>query len=265
MTDVLTAIEEISAAPRREEIWACAARFFAAFGFSRINYGYTRSHLRLESTGVEALEDALFLTTCDAAFVSRYLRSGRFARSAQVHWAETHTGACTWAWISRAARMGGLTAVEMAAAQESRRLGVTSGITISFPAASRRAKGALGLIADPGLDDDAVERIWAQHGHAINAVAQIMHFKLIQFPISGRARSLTVRQREVLEWVADGKTTMDVAQILNISGAMVEKHLRLAREVLNVDTTVQAVAKAAMQNLIFARPAAETSLPAAAA
>jgi len=32
---------------------------------------------------------------------------------------------------------------------------------------------------------------------------------------------------------------------------MVEKHLRLARESLSVDTTAQAVAKAALLNLIF--------------
>ena len=34
---------------------------------------------------------------------------------------------------------------------------------------------------------------------------------------------------------------------------MVEKHLRLARETLSVDTTAQAVAKAALMNLIFQR------------
>jgi hypothetical protein len=43
----------------------------------------------------------------------------------------------------------------------------------------------------------------------------------------------------------------DVACIMGVSPAMVEKHLRLAREALDVDTTAQAVAKAAMMNLIF--------------
>jgi len=64
---------------------------------------------------------------------------------------------------------------------------------------------------------------------------------------------LTARQREALEWVADGKTSQDVALLMGVSAAMVEKHLRLARETLSVDTTAQAVAKAALMNLIFQR------------
>ena len=44
-----------------------------------------------------------------------------------------------------------------------------------------------------------------------------------------------------------------VALLMAVSPAMVEKHLRLAREALSVDTTAQAVAKAALMNLIFQR------------
>ncbi|HMS96421.1 MAG TPA: hypothetical protein PKA03_14605, partial [Tabrizicola sp.] len=53
--------------------------------------------------------------------------------------------------------------------------------------------------------------------------------------------------------VADGKTTQDVALLMGVSAAMVEKHLRLAREALAVETTAQAVAKGAMLNMIFQR------------
>jgi LuxR family transcriptional regulator len=38
---------------------------------------------------------------------------------------------------------------------------------------------------------------------------------------------------------------------MEISPAMVEKHLRLAREALSVETTAQAVAKASFLNQIF--------------
>ena len=51
-------------------------------------------------------------------------------------------------------------------------IGMTSGILISFPENSDRAKGALGLIADPGLDDAAGERAWAAHRPEIEVVAQ---------------------------------------------------------------------------------------------
>ena len=62
---------------------------------------------------------------------------------------------------------------------------------------------------------------------------------------------LTNRQREVLEWVGDGKTTQDIATIMDLTPATVEKHLRLARESLDVETTAQAVLKASFQNQIF--------------
>jgi len=53
--------------------------------------------------------------------------------------------------------------------------------------------------------------------------------------------------------VADSKTTQDIAILMGVSAAMIEKHLRLARDTLDVKTTAQAVAKAAMLNMIFQR------------
>lgn len=62
--------------------------------------------------------------------------------------------------------------------------------------------------------------------------------------------------------MADGKTTQDVALLMGVSPAMVEKHLRLAREALAVETTAQAVAKAALLNMIFQEPVAQQALAA---
>lgn len=133
--------------------------------------------------------------------------------------------------------------------------GVLAGISVSFPTASMRAKGVLGLIADLGFDTAAVEAFYAAHRAEIEALAHMMHLKLIQLPFTARRRPLTARQREALEWVADGKTSQDVAVLMGVSAAMVEKHLRLARESLDVGTTAQAVAKAAMMKQIFHRAA----------
>lgn len=77
-----------------------------------------------------------------------------------------------------------------------------------------------------------------------------MHLKLLTLPNSG-LRRLTKRQNEVLQLVGDGKTTQDIAVILELTAATVEKHLRLAREALDVDTTAQAVMKAAFYNQMF--------------
>lgn len=64
---------------------------------------------------------------------------------------------------------------------------------------------------------------------------------------------LSGREREVLQWVAAGKSQQDVGDILGISTRTVEVHLRSAREKLGALTTVQAVGRAIGLNIIFPR------------
>ena len=79
----------------------------------------------------------------------------------------------------------------------------------------------------------------------------ILHLKILTLPYATPNRSLTPRQREALEWVGDGKTMQDIAVLMGLTSATVEKHLRLAREALSVETTAQAVLKAAFANQMF--------------
>jgi DNA-binding CsgD family transcriptional regulator len=53
--------------------------------------------------------------------------------------------------------------------------------------------------------------------------------------------ALTRREREVLDWVAAGKTNRDIAAILGTSARTVEKHLEHVYEKLGVETRVAAV------------------------
>jgi LuxR family transcriptional regulator len=217
-------------------------------GFARCNYGFTR--FRAERN-VGDPDDALFLTTTDPAYANFYFRNGFFSRTPAFRWAQANVGACTWSWVREAYLAGRLSPEEADTVRQNVAMGIVAGISVSFPETSSRAKGALGLIADPGMDPESVDRIFAAKREELLTVAHMMHLRLIQLPFTIRRRPLTQRQREALEWVADGKNTQDVAMLMAVSPAMVEKHLRLAREALSVDTTAQAVAKAALMNLIF--------------
>lgn len=244
-------LNQIATASDAVTVWDLAVTKFASLGFARANYGFTR--FRSERFNVNP-DDALFLSSAGEEFHKHYFRNNFFSRTPLFRWAVENEGACTWAWVRRAYLRGELTEDEAATVRENIQLGITAGITVSFPMTSSRAKGALGLLADAEQDEAAVEWIFKTRGPELLAVAHMMHLKLTQLPIP-RRRPLTARQRETLEWVADGKTTQDVAAIMEVSSAMIEKHLRLAREALGVDTTAQAVAKAAMLNLIFQRSA----------
>jgi LuxR family transcriptional regulator len=128
---------------------------------------------------------------------------------------------------------------------------VHAGYTISFKSVSSRAKGAISLCGRADLSQDALDQIWAEQGDDIVLMNNLVHLKILTLPIPLQNQNLTPRQREALEWVGDGKTMQDIAQIMGLTQATIEKHLRLARETLNVETTAQAVAKAAFHNQMF--------------
>ena len=231
-----------------DDVWQKATDWFAQLGFSRCNYGFTLFRGKIS---VGDPDDALFLTPCGESYAQFYFRNRFFARTPAFRWAQHNTGACTWSWVRKAFLAGELTPDEAETVKMNAALGIVAGISISFPENSSRAKGALGLIADHGLTAEDVDALFAERRDEIMAVAHMMHLKLTQLPFPHYRRALSDRQREALEWVADGKTMQDIAVLMNVSAAMVEKHLRLAREALAVGTTAQAVAKASLMNLIF--------------
>ena len=253
MSAALSLITRIAGATSVDEVWQIATAFYRDLGFERANYGFTRYlHTR---TNIGDPDDALFLTTGDAEYIRQYFSNGFYARTPIYRWAVSNTGACTWKWVRDAMEAGKLTPEELEAVRHNDTMGVKAGVSVSFPETTTRSKGALGLVANPGISADQVEAIWEARGPEILAVAHMMHLKLIILPQPTSRRSLTERQRQALEWVADGKTAQDVAMLMEVSAAMVEKHLRLAREALSVETTTQAVAKASLLNLIFQRSA----------
>lgn len=65
-----------------------------------------------------------------------------------------------------------------------------------------------------------------------------------------RAPQLSTREKEILQWVAAGKSQQDIGDILAISHRTVEVHLRSAREKLGALTTAQAVGRAIRLSVI---------------
>ena len=148
-------------------------------------------------------------------------------------------------------RRGDYSREELEVVEFNRVWGITAGYSVSFKSLSPRSKAGIGLVGKPGASQADVDAIWAAHGQEITLLNNIFHLKVLQLPYRYPNRALTSRQREVLEWVSDGKTTQDIALLINRTAATVEKHLRLARESLGVQTTAQAVSKATFQNQIF--------------
>ncbi|OUD10838.1 LuxR family transcriptional regulator [Marivivens niveibacter] len=247
MTDFLEYLDGLANSASVEELWNLHTARMASYGFDRLIFGYTR--YRTERSLGDP-QDWVVLTNQSPEYMKVFIDDGMYFHAPMVRWAMENSGACSWSWIRGAAERGELNDKELEALAFNQKMGVTAGYTISFHSMSARTKGAIALTAPSGTSQDDVDAIWDEHGREIHLAANVAYLKLLTLP-NTHARQLTKRQREVLEWVGDGKTTQDIAQIMGLTPATVEKHLRLARESLDVDTTAQAVLKASFYNQMF--------------
>ena len=231
-----------------EELWSAHVEKMADYGFDRLLYGYTR--YRTETSFGDP-EDFIVLTNHDSAYTDVFFGDQLYFHAPMTRWALENEGAGSWRVVGDMYAGREMTPTEQKIAELNARMQITAGYTVSFKSVSVRSKGAIALTARPGMTQNEVEEIWAEHGRDIHLMNNVAHLKILTLPHSSPQRNLTPRQREALEWVGDGKTTQDIAMLMGLTSATVEKHLRLAREALSVETTAQAVMKAAMQNQMF--------------
>lgn len=231
-----------------ENLWDMHTRHMARYGFDRLIYGFTRY---LTPTSLGDPDDFILLSNHDPDYMDRFIGDRLYFHAPMVRWALENDGAQSWSLLQDMAAAGALTEEERKVIEFNRSMGVVAGYSISFKSVSSRAKGAIALTARKGMSQAETDAVWVRHGDDILLLNNLTHLRIMTLPYTGPARTLTPRQREVLEWVGDGKTVQDIALLMNLTPPTVEKHLRLARQALGVETTAQAVLKAAFQNQIF--------------
>lgn len=235
-------------APTVEDLWNMHQQHMAHYGFDRLIYGFTRFRT---ANSLGDPDDFVLLTNHDKCYTQVFVGEGLYAHAPMVRWALEHDGAGSWSVLYKMMQRGELSEDEKRVVQFNRAHGVEAGYSVSFQSISPRAKGAIALTARRGVAQSEVDALWAREGEDITLLNNIFHLRLLALPHATPGRRLTRRQCEVLGWIGDGKTIQDTATLMGLTAATVEKHLRLARQVLNVETTAQAVLKAAFQNQIF--------------
>ncbi|MDJ0826747.1 MAG: LuxR family transcriptional regulator [Rhodobacter sp.] len=243
---MLDYVECVTAAATIEELWEAHCNAMAPYGFTRLLYGLTQSR---SPNRLGDREDFLILTNLDKTYSGPFIDEGLYLHAPMVRWTLENSGPCSWRWIRD--NLDALTPQELRVVEFNSSHGIGAGYSISFKDISARGIGAIGLIVDPDASQDDADAIWAAHGREILAMNNVAHLKIMNLPHTSARKMLTKRQRETLEWVGEGKTTQDIGVIMGLTPATVEKHLRLAREALDVETTAQAVVKASFQNQIF--------------
>lgn len=241
-------LQTIARCPSLETLWDTHTSKMAEYGFDRLIYGFTRYRT---TTSLGDPEDFIILTNHTRAYTDEFLGNGLYMHAPMVRWALNNDGACSWTVLHEMATAKAMTAAEQRVLDFNKAHGVTAGYSVSFKSISARSKGAIALTARRDMTQAQADEIWAEHGADIQLMNEIAHLKILTLPYATPNRALTPRQRETLEWVGDGKTMQDIALLMGLTSATVEKHLRLAREALSVETTAQAVLKASFANQMF--------------
>lgn len=107
-------------------------------------------------------------------------------------------------------------------------------------------QAVVSLAADRPVDLDPLSR---QMLHLVCLNAEMRAVEIYD-KASKVFAALTDREREMLRWIANGKASEDVADILKVSRRTVEVHLQHARQKLNAATTTHAVARALISRQI---------------
>ena len=238
-----------------EDVWSLHVARMAEYGFNGLLYASTKFR---SGANLGDIADALVLSNQPDAFTKAYLQGGLYRDAPMVRWSLTNVGILSWSEIIDWAKSGRLSEGEQTVIAFNHRHNVRVGFGIAFRSPTFRSGAGIGL-STATLTQDEVDDLLAERGDELELANCAMHLAVSALPRRGL---LTERQREALRLVAEGKSSKDAATVMEVSVSMVEKHLRDARERLNVDTTPQAVAKAAMQNQVLWYPDGTDNAPA---
>lgn len=238
----------MAAADTVEAVWEALLGAVEAAGFGQAIYALTRFKTE---TGMGERMGHLVLSNYPTAYMKKFVGPlERYRVAPMAQWALANVGVKSWSYVDTI--RDSLTPEQHDLLDLNREFGLIAGITIAFPNSRKHEKGGMGIALNPGTGTQAdADALWAQHGALLELICGVAHLKFLSLPMP--VRVLSPRQREVLEWIGEGKSTADVAAILGVSVATVDKHLRKAREALNVETTAQAVLKASVYNQIYTR------------
>ncbi|WP_323117926.1 autoinducer binding domain-containing protein [Burkholderia alba] len=112
--------------------------------------------------------------------------------------------------------------------------------------------GILTLVRDTTpLDEDEIDALRAPCASLAQAAHGYLMPRFAGAPASAGGGDLTLREREVLTWTANGKTAYEIGRIFGIAERTVKFHLQNAMLKLNAMNKTHAATKAAMLGLLM--------------
>ena len=259
MKDTTTAasIHAILSASSLQDAWRVLCSEMDQYGFDRLLYGRTY-FARGEYLG--DVKDYMALSNHDPEYFDFLIRSGRFKKSPFFIWSFENSGFVSWSHLNQVAIPENVKEIAYKLVQQNQAFGVHAGYTASFENCFVGQKSTASICARRDITQSEVDSIWTKNRMDLESIWLAFDYKTRGLPFPTVEHRLTPKQLEVLQWTAQGKTAPEVAIILGVSQSNVEKHLRLARNSLNVMTSTQAIAKLAFLNQLFVEAESESRI-----
>ncbi|MCW2387214.1 DNA-binding CsgD family transcriptional regulator [Sphingobium sp. B11D3B] len=235
MNDILEKIAEASSLPL---LWRGMTRYYARNGFGAVSYYWVKIGTNMPATlplqhGFSKKEVALY---CSFDFQRLdIVPRAALAAGVPIRWHEV--------WGNTE-----LTVEERQFLEAMRQIDFTDGFSLPcYGPGNRNGVVGLGRIA-PGADLSE-ERMTQLH-----FAAQAAHLRICGLfsEETGRERQLSAREKEILHWVARGKSNTVIADILQISPGTVDTYMRRIYEKLEVSDRTSAAVKGVGSGLIAA-------------
>lgn len=238
LDDTCSVLEDIRQADSTPGICRSLLAFASRFGATNLLAGQIPPP---GSSRNEQLSHVL-LDTWPREWSVRYFSSGYLYHDPTIGLVRRDSPPFLWREASRLFEAGAMGARVMAEAREFR---LRDGMTIAL----RTLEGMLVGFSMAGETLD----VEPDFGHGLQLIAAFALGHAITMVDGERQRvpvHLSVRQKDVLRWAAEGLTVDAIAERLAISSNTVDTHLRTVRERLGVNSTIHAVAEAFRLSLI---------------
>jgi len=184
------------------------------------------------------LKDNIWLNNRPAEYVERYAEKNYVIHDPIVKELRRNTRPYSWSDVreGRDLKKGERTIIE-----EGREFGARDGLIIPIMSLS----GQRALFSPCGLEPDLTPRARA----ALELIGIYSHHALMRAMVERQREEtvhtpLTPREREILQWVAVGKTDEEIADILSISTTTVTSHVENAKQKLDAFRRTYAVVQA---------------------
>jgi len=140
----------------------------------------------------------------------------------------------------------GLSKAERHLLDEAREAGLSAGLSIPV----HQSDGSILLFSLSGPQRSVNDAANSRLAYLISTQFHFELHRLALIPPRRAARLLTPRQLECLTWVARGKTSAEIGEILGRSRYTVDYHIELAMEALNIHSRTAAAVHATVQGII---------------